>query len=224
MMGTKKKTKINEQISSAIQSPLKYAAFIDVGSYINRGNGLLTMILRDMGAPKIAKLFRPISASDVYKSKAEQFKSVSSRFASNPSLKTLYIALNKLKASAAGQEDTTQIQKDVQLLVNRIGKTISSRLTDEDKELFDSISTELDSIAGTIGDSIDTAVTPKPAEEKPEEAPEEKPAEEKPEEKPEEEKPEEEAPKEEPETKKEHLERRIKNIVREILRKSVTKR
>ena len=123
-----------------------------------------------------------------------------------------------------GQEDTTQIQKDVQLLVNRIGKTISSRLTDEDKELFDSISTELDNIAGTIGDSIDMAVTPKPAEEKPEEAPEEKPAEEKPEEKPEEEKPEEEAPKEEPETKKEHLERRIKNIVREILRKSVTKR
>lgn len=240
-MSSKKKTKINEQISSMIQGPLKYVVFIDIGSYISRGNGLLTMILRDMGTGKISKLFRPISTTDVYKSKEQEFKSLSSRFASNPSLKTLYLALEKLKSSAAGKEDTAQIQKDIQLLVNRIGRTISSKLTDEDKELFDSISPKLDTVARIIGNAIDSSVEPTPAEEKPaeepgtEEKPTEEPSAEKPpaEEPPAEEKPvEEPATEEKPEedsdeksvTKKEHLETRIKNIVREILKKSVTKR
>lgn len=235
-MSSKKKNKINEQISSMIQGPLKYVVFIDVGSYISRGNGLLTMILRDMGTAKISKLFRPISASDVYKSKEQEFKSLSSRFASNPSLKTLYLALDKLKSSAAGKEDTTQIQKDIQLLVNRIGRTISSKLTDEDKELFDSISPKLDTVARIVGNAIDSSIEPTPVEEPPAEEPpaeetpaEETPAEEKPTEEPAaEEKPTEETPEEDTEeestTKKEHLENRIKNIVREILKKSVTKR
>lgn len=230
-MGNTKKNKINEQISSMIQVPLKYLAFIDVGSYISRGNGLLTIILRDMGTAKISKLFRPISASDIYKSKEQEFKSISSRFASNPSLKTLYLALDKLKSSAAGKEDTIQIQKDIQLLVNRIGKTISSKLTDEDKELFDSISPKLDTVARIVGNAIDSSIEPTPVEEPPsEETPaEEKPTEEPPaEETPTEEPATEETPEEDTEeestTKKEHLENRIKNIVREILKKSVTKR
>ena len=230
-MGNTKKNKINEQISSMIQGPLKYVAFIDVGSYISRGNGLLTIILRDMGTAKISKLFRPISASDIYKSKEQEFKSLSSRFASNPSLKTLYLALDKLKSSAAGKEDTTQIQKDIQLLVNRIGKTISSKLTDEDKELFDSISPKLDIVARIVGNAIDSSIEPTSVEEPPsEETPaEEKPTEEPPaEETPTEEPATEETPEEDTEeestTKKEHLENRIKNIVREILKKSVTKR
>ena len=184
-----------------------------------------------MGTAKISKLFRPISASDIYKSKEQEFKSLSSRFASNPSLKTLYLALDKLKSSAAGKEDTTQIQKDIQLLVNRIGKTISSKLTDEDKELFDSISPKLDIVARIVGNAIDSSIEPTSVEEPPsEETPaEEKPTEEPPaEETPTEEPATEETPEEDTEeestTKKEHLENRIKNIVREILKKSVTKR
>ena len=245
-MRSRKKTKINEQVSSLIQGPLKYIAFIDAGSYISRGNGLLTVILKDMGTAKISRLFRPLSTSETYKTKEQEFKALSSRFASNPSLKTLYIALNKLKSSAQGQEDTTQIQKDIQLLVNRIGKTISTKLTDEEKELFDSISSQLDPIARTIGNSIDTAIEPTPAAEKPEEKPDEK-SEEKPEEKPAEEPKEEPSTEEKPEetpaatepatsekpedesekettTKKEHIETRIKRIVREIMRKSLSKK
>lgn len=227
MSGNNRK-KLNEQISSSIQSQLKYLAFIDISSYINRGNGLLTTILSDMGTGKISRLFRPLSTTDAYKSKEQEFKSISSRFISNPSLKTMYLALAKLKANAKGQTDNTQNEKDIQLLVNKIAKMISSKLTDEDKELFNSVSSQLDIIARGIGSKIDSALEPAPEEEKPaEEKPEEKPAEEKPaEEKPAEEKPEEEKPEEEkPEdTKKEHLQRRIKNIVREILKKSVTKK
>lgn len=225
--------KIQENISASIQSPLKYVAFIDVGSYITRGSGLLSTILKDMGSAKISRLFRPIASSDDFKSKTDAFKAVSARFASNPSLKTLYIAVNKLKSSASGKEDTTEIQKDMQLLVNKIGKMISSKMSEEDKELFNLVSPKLDSIAGVIANSIDSSLEPTPAAEKPEETPEEKPeetpaetpAEEKPEETPEEtsdEKPEESD--EESSTKKEQLERRVKNIVREILRKSVTKK
>lgn len=236
-MGRNNRKKLNEQISSSIQPQLKYLAFIDISSYINRGNGLLTTILSDMGTAKISRLFRPLSTTDMYKSKEQEFKSISSRFISNPSLKTMYLALAKLKANAKGQNDNTQNEKDIQLLVNKIAKMISSKLTDEDKELFNSVSSQLDIIARGIGNKIDSALEPAPEEEKPaEEKPEEKPAEEKPEEKPAEEKPAEETPAEEkpaeekpeeekPEdTKKEHLQRRIKNIVREILKKSVTKK
>jgi len=224
-MHNKKKNKINEQISSMIQGPLKYAVFIDIGSYISRGNGLLTTMLRGMDIVKISKLFRPISVSDVYKSKEQEFKSLSSRFASNSSLKTLYLALYKLKSSVSGEEDTTQVQKDIELLMNKIGKTISSKLTDEDKELFDSISPKLDTVARIIGNVIDNSIKSVSAEEPPtEEKPtEEPPTEEKPTEEPStEEKPEE--ADDESTTKKEHLENRVKNIVREILRKSVTKK
>lgn len=99
-MSIAKKQKLNETISAGSKSPIKYMVFIDIASYITRGNGLMTNIIGTGTAPEISKWFRKLSASNDYKSKAGQFKSLSSRFSSLPSLKTMYNALNKIKSKA----------------------------------------------------------------------------------------------------------------------------
>lgn len=177
-MRTRKKKIMKEAISASSTGPLKYVAFVDAASYITRGNGLMTMLVGTGTGPEISKWYRKLSASEEYKSKAGEFKSLSSRFSTNPSLKTMYIALNKIKAKGQAAEDKTQIEKDMQLVIAKIGRIISSKLTDEDKELFETVSSYLDSIAGNLAGKLDSALTAPPPEEKPEETPtEEKPEE-----------------------------------------------
>lgn len=182
----KKSKTIKEELSSSAKSSMKYMAFIDAASYISTGKGLLGMIAGD--STTIKKWFRQLSSSNEYKSKIPQFKSVSARFSTNPALKTMYLAIKKIKEKSADDKDKSNAEKNIQLVLGRIGKIISSKLTDEDRELFDSVSKYLDSISGNIGSSMDKSINP-PAEpaaapETPDKSSDDKSAEKKPEEKP----------------------------------------
>ena len=82
-----KRMKINEDIADTIAAPLRYAAFIDAGSYVTRGNGMLTMIFPELGPAQISKWFRQLGRTETFKKNENEFKSISSRFSSSPALK-----------------------------------------------------------------------------------------------------------------------------------------
>lgn len=224
-----KKSKINEGIGDS-SSALKYIAFADAGSYVTRGNGMLSTIFPELGPAQVAKWFREIGRTESFKKNEGSFKSISSRFSSSPALKGLYITLKALKKKEVSDEEKESHESDIELVLNKISKIIGGKMTEEDSELFNSVSDELSEIAEEISSSLEGSLSVSEPSEEPEEEPEE------PEEEPEEEEEEEEeTPEETPQTstpepsaptdtKKEQLERRVKNIVREILRKSVTKK
>jgi len=229
-----KKSKLNEGIGDA-SSALKYIAFADVGDYVTRGNGMLSNIFPELGPAQVAKWFRQIGRTDSFKENEGSFKSISSRFSSSPALKGLYMTLKALKKKEVSDEEKESHENDIELVLNKISKIIGGKMTKEDSELFDSVSDELGEIAEEISSSLEGGLSvSEPEEEQPEEEPEE--TEEEPDEEEEEEEEEdtdetEETPQTsspEPsaptDTKKEQLERRVKNIVKEILRKSVTKK
>lgn len=221
--------KINEDIADIISAPMKYVAFIDAGSYVTRGNGLLTIIFPDLGPAEISKWFRELGRTESFKKNEATFKSISSRFSSLPALKGLLITLKKLKKMQPTEEERADFDADMKRVMSKIAKIISSKMTDEDKELFDSISAELNVVAETITSKLDDSIVVG-QEEKPEE-PEEKETgddEESGDDGMDSETsdtgdtaPVEDAGEEET---SEALQRRVKNIVREILKKAVTKK
>lgn len=213
-----KRIKINEEIAGTASEPLKYAAFADAGSYVTRGNGMLTMIFPELGPAQIAKWFRELGRTETFKKNENTFKGISSRFSSSPALKGLYVTLKKLKKKEVSDGEKESHESDLQLVINKIGKIIKSKLTEEDAQLFDAVSAELNAISETIAAKIDGSVVVQEPEEPKEEPSEEEPSEEEPSVDSVEE------PSDEEETKSESLQRRVKNIVREILKKSVTKR
>ncbi len=220
-----KRMKINEDIADTIAAPLRYAAFIDAGSYVTRGNGMLTMIFPELGPAQISKWFRQLGRTETFKKNENEFKSISSRFSSSPALKGLYVTLKNLKKKEVSDENKESHESDLQLVINKIGKIISSKLTEEDSALFDAVSAELDAISETIAAKIDGSVVSTEPEEKPEE-PTEEPAEEPSDEETSEPEADDTTsePTEDDKKTSESLQRRVKNIVREILRKSVTKK
>lgn len=127
------------------------------------------------------------------------------------------------------EEERADFDADMKRVMSKIAKIISSKMTDEDKELFDSISAELNVVAETITSKLDDSIVVG-QEEKPEE-PEEKETgddEESGDDGMDSETsdtgdtaPVEDAGEEET---SEALQRRVKNIVREILKKAVTKK
>lgn len=163
-----KKQMLKEDITITAATQFKYLVFIDASSYIQRGNGLMTNIFRDMGAPKIAKWFRSLAASSEFKEHANDFKSITTRFAGNSSLRVLLVALMKIKSKEITQDNSASIEKDITIILGKISKHISSKLSDQDQELFDSVSKYINVIAATAAKTLSAAIQPsepEPAEE-----------------------------------------------------------
>ncbi|WWT39336.1 hypothetical protein [Microcystis phage Mel-JY01] len=186
---------INESITGEIISPLKYCVFIDTAQYITRGSGLLTfMFAQDssIGSAIISKLYRQFSASDLYKQNAESFKSIGARFSANPTLKTLYIAARKIMSKiSTGDGDIEENKKDLGVVMRRIEKFISSKLTEQDNQLFATVSGDMAKIATNFAGVIDNNVKapepmPEPMPEPTEPEKKDEPAEKEPEKKKEE--------------------------------------
>lgn len=234
------KQEITEGIADNISKKLKYSFFIDLYPIVNKKGGLATIMFPNVGIKKIKKWLGDIETSDLYTSNVETLKSIYSRTSTVANLKTLYRAVDTLKSQQTPPDQNDTRMSDLELVVSKIERVIKSKLNNDEKELFNKMSSLLDDIADNAAKSIEgsigaSTVQPeeKPEPEEPVEKPEEKPAEkpsEKPAEKPAQkteptaEKPAEEEKPEEPSAKKEEIERRIKNIVREILKRSVTKR
>lgn len=162
-----KKQLLKEDITINAATQFKYLVFIDASSYIQRGNGLLTNVFRDMGAPRITKWFRALAASSEFKEHANDFKSISARFSGNSSLRVLLAALIKIKSKEIKADNVASIEKDITIILNKIGKYINSKLSDQDLELFESVSKYITAIAATAAKSLSASIQPaeEPAEE-----------------------------------------------------------
>lgn len=239
------KQEITEGIADNISKKLKYSFFIDLYPIVTKKGGLITIMFPNVGIKKIKKWLGDIETSDLYTNNLETLKSIYSRTSTVSNLKTLYRAVDTLKSQQTPPDQNDSRMSDLELVISKIERVIKAKLNNDEKELFNQMSSLLDDIADNAAKSIEGSIgasTSQPEEKpEPEKSPKEEPSA-KPEEKPEEkpapkpvekttptqktepttEKPEEES--EESSTKKEEVQRRIKNIVREILKRSVTKR
>jgi hypothetical protein len=244
------KQEIAEGIADNISKKLKYSFFIDLYPIVTKKGGLVTIMFPNVEIKKIKKWLGDIEMSDLYTNNIETLKSIYSRTNTISSLKTLYRAVDTLKSQQTPPDQNDSRMSDLELVISKIERVIKSKLNNDEKELFNQMSSLLDDISDNASKSIEGSIgasTSQPEEKpEPEESPKEEPTE-KPEEKPEEKPKEKQAPKsvekttatqkteptdkkpadeesEESSAKKEEVQRRIKNIVREILKKSVTKR
>ena len=230
----RKRMRITEDISSDASSALKYMAFIDAGSFIKSGNGLMSQILKGLSPGDISTWFRETSSSETYKENVDKFDAISSRFGASPFLRTLYIAARKVMEKLAAGEDVEKSSGDLEIVLKKIQKQIIENLTDDELAIFGGISDELETVASNFADKFNERLTPVEEPEEKEEEEEESPetkdtATDSGKEKTTEPKSDTTSTqpavskKETPSTKttQEQLEKRIKSIVREILQQKI---
>jgi hypothetical protein len=209
------KKQIKEGLADNISNSLLYSFFIDAYPLVKKKGGLVTIMFPNVGLKKISRWVSEVENSDVFTQNEDKFKQIFMKMGANSSLKTLYRAVNTLKSKETNSQDNEQRISDLELLVNKIGRFIKSRLSQDERQLFESISSILDGAADNAAKSIEgsvgaSTITPEKPKEEPTEEPTEEPKEEpteepkeEPTEKPKEEPTEEpkEEPSEEPKTK-----------------------
>jgi|688.fasta_scaffold412534_2 hypothetical protein len=186
------KKSIKEGLADNVSSHLMYCFFVDLYPLVNKKGGLLTIMFPNVGVKKLSRWMSGVEGNNLYQSNAEKLNQMYSRVSGSTALKTLYRAVNTLKSKETSSEENDQRINDLQLIVQKIGRVIKSKLTQEERQLFDQFSSLLDGAADQAGKSLEGSIgaSTQKVEPAPEE-PEEKPTEEKPEETPTEEKPEE---------------------------------
>ena len=165
---SKKSVRINEDVSLANISLMSYIVFIDIASFLSKGNGLLSSMFSSKAPERIAKWFGKIKSEDTYTENEEAFKAVSSRFMGNPILKKLYSSIDKLKTVSTGETDESDRDKDIEKLLGKVGLFIKGRLTKQEQELVGKLSTSLSSIGNNISSSIKSDLEQMTATESPE--------------------------------------------------------
>jgi hypothetical protein len=171
---SKKSVRINEDVSLANISLMSYIVFIDIASFLLKGNGLLSSMFSSKAPERIAKWFGKIKSEDAYTENEDAFKAVSSRFMGNPILKKLYSSIDKLKTVSTGETDESDRDKDIEKLLGKVGLFIKGRLTKQEQELVGKLSTSLSSIGNNISSSIKSDLEQMTATESPERAEEPK--------------------------------------------------
>jgi hypothetical protein len=190
----KTKPNINEGLADDISGSFRYCFFIDLHPISNKRGGLLTIMFPNVGSKKLYRWLKGADSSDMYTQNAEKLESLYSRMSTVSSLKTLYRAVNVLKAKKTTPEENETRIRDLQLLMSKIERVIKSKLTGDEREIFNSISSLLSSasndaaksVEGSVGASTETPKETEPVEEpteKPEEQPKEEPSTETPSEK-----------------------------------------
>jgi hypothetical protein len=185
----KTKPNINEGLADDISGSFRYCFFIDLHPISNKRGGLLTIMFPNVGSKKLYRWLKGADSSDMYTQNAEKLESLYSRMSTVSSLKTLYRAVNVLKAKKTTPEENETRIRDLQLLMSKIERVIKSKLTGDEREIFNSISSLLSSasndaaksVEGSVGASTETPKETEPTEEpaeKPQEQPKEEPKEE----------------------------------------------
>jgi hypothetical protein len=238
------KTSIKEGLADNVASHLMYSFFVDLYPLVNKKGGLLTVMFPNVGLKKLSRWVGSIEGNELFTQNADKLQQIYSKIAPNTQLKTLYRAVDTLKSKETTPEENDQRINDIQLIVQKIGRVIKSKLTQEERQLFDSLSSILDGAADQAGKSLEGSIgastkTVEPEEEpkeepkeEPEEAPTEEPTEE-PKEAPKETPKEEpkETPKEEPESGSEEektkaeeslkMEEYLKSLIRELVERKL---
>lgn len=154
----KRKKIIIESISEAAISPFTYMVLIDALSIAEKNIGNMSYLFPNEPPSVIKSWFKKLFNADSYKSGKESLQSISSRFYKDPSLVSLYKALNTLKKMSYSESDKEKHENDIQKLTNKIAGFIKRRLTPEDDDVIEMFLSELNHVAEKISMKIQEEV------------------------------------------------------------------
>lgn len=187
------KAPIDEGLATDITGQMMYCLFVDVYSLSTKKGGILLNMFPNVGAKKLYRWMGGFPNSESFSKNSELLKNMSQRFGGNSTLKTLFRVINTLKTKETEQEKNDGRINDIQLVMSKIERVIKSKLTPEEKQLFATISSELEEAADNAGKSVEGSVgastirpqapqpeqpEAEPTQKAPEKAPEEKPTQE----------------------------------------------
>ena len=177
------KSSIKEGLADNVSRYLMYSFFVDLYPLVNKKGGLLTIMFPNVGLNKLSRWVGNIEENELYTNNAESLQKIYSRVSSSTQLKTLYRAVNTLKSKETNSEENDKRISDIQLIIEKIYRVIKTKLTQEERQLFDKFSSLLDGAADQAGKSLEGSIgastkTVEPTEE-PKEEPKEEPEEEK---------------------------------------------
>lgn len=188
------KAPIDEGLATDITGQMMYCLFVDLYSLSTKKGGLMLNMFPNVGAKKLYRWLGAFPTSQSFSKNADLLKGMSQKFGTNSNLKTLYRVINTLKTKQTEPEKNDSRINDIQLVMSKIERIIKSKLTPEEKQLFATVSSELEDAADNAGKSIEGSVgastvkpevpqepqqpETEPTQKAPEKAPEEKPAEE----------------------------------------------
>lgn len=192
------KAPIDEGLATDITGQMMYCLFVDLYSLSTKKGGMMLNMFPNVGTKKLYRWLGAFPTSQSFSKNTDLLKGMSQKFGANSNLKTLYRVINTLKTKQTEPEKNDSRINDIQLVMSKIERIIKSKLTPEEKQLFATVSSELEDAADNAGKSIEGSVgasttkpevpqepqqpevepTQKAPEKTPEEEPTEKPAEE----------------------------------------------
>ena len=149
---------INEGLADDISKSLRYSFFVDMYAIINKRGGLLTIMFPNVGQKKLNRWLKGAGDSDLYTQHAEKMEEIYNKISAISSLKTLYRAVNVLKTKETPQAENETRLSDLTLLMSKIGRVIKGHLSQDERELFDSMSPILTPAATDAAKSIEGSV------------------------------------------------------------------
>ena len=157
-MSSKMRINTNEAIELYSINYLAYVIFIDATSIYDSGKGSLSYLLPDVEPTRMKNIFEDIFESEKFKSNYEKMKGINSRFGGDSVikalLKTLYKLMNDNPSEDVSEIDPAKKEKDISLVIKKLGTYISGKLTSSDKLVFQDISSEISSVSKQIYNTI----------------------------------------------------------------------
>jgi hypothetical protein len=166
------KKKLTEGLSDNISNSLKYVIFLDLYPMSKRTGGMSTIMFSNIDHRKLAKWLKGLDQTDTYTENEDALKDMYSRISVSSSLKDLYRTVDKLKSKETSSEENEQRISDIEMVMRKIQKTLKSKLSKQDLELFDKMSDLLDDPAESAAKSIEGSVGASTLEPEPEPEPE----------------------------------------------------
>jgi hypothetical protein len=155
----KQKKRVNEAISASASSPFSYIVLIDAINCISKNRGYIKTIFASVDLEMLKSWFKKLFSSDAYKANEEKLQAISSRFAGHPQLKGLFITLDKIKSMPFLEAEREQHEKDIQRLIEKISLFIKRRLTDEDIQVLESLTSEINHVSEKITQKLDDDIS-----------------------------------------------------------------
>lgn len=150
--------KLKESIESSAISPLSYIVLIDVFRTVDKVKSYMKMIFPGENPDTLRSLFKKLINSEFYDKNKDKLESLSSRFFGNPQLTSLIMALQKIKQMPYSEDEKELHEKDIQKLIEKIALYIKRRLTDNDVQILDELSSEINHVAEKISEKMDVDV------------------------------------------------------------------
>lgn len=151
---------IKEDLDESNDKFLKYVVLIDSTEILQNNRGMIFHLIPDIKLQKVLQWYESFSESEVYQKKETRAKleSICSRFYGDGTLKILYKSLKQLITMPYTEPDKVSHDKDVKKMIKKISIYIQQRLTDSDKELFETVSDALEEATKNLSDKIDSII------------------------------------------------------------------